>query len=62
MVIYRTSHKIDNQIRKSMKKGTWRKQHKWLGIGLSFFMLMFCEAVDTIGVKPPHHMCGALAR
>lgn len=25
-----------------MKKGTWRKQHKWLGIGLSFFMLMFC--------------------
>ena len=24
-----------------MKKGTWRKQHKWLGIGLSFFMLMF---------------------
>ncbi len=35
-------NKIDNQIRKSMKKGTWRKQHKWLGIGLSFFMLMFC--------------------
>lgn len=25
-----------------MKKGTWRKQYKWLGIGLSFFMLMFC--------------------
>lgn len=25
-----------------MKKGTWRKQHKWLGIGMSFFMLMFC--------------------
>lgn len=25
-----------------MKKGTWRKQHKWLGICLSFFMLMFC--------------------
>lgn len=20
----------------------WRKQHKWLGIGMSFFMLMFC--------------------
>lgn len=35
-------NKIDNQIRKSMKKGTWRKQHKWLGIGLNFFMLMFC--------------------
>ncbi len=25
-----------------MKKGTWRKQHKWLGIGMMFFMLMFC--------------------
>ena len=25
-----------------MKKGTWRKQHKWLGLGMSFFMLMFC--------------------
>lgn len=25
-----------------MKKGNWRKQHKWLGIGMSFFMLMFC--------------------
>ncbi len=25
-----------------MKKGTWRKHHKWLGIGMSFFMLMFC--------------------
>lgn len=25
-----------------MKKITWRKQHKWLGIGMSFFMLMFC--------------------
>ncbi len=25
-----------------MKKGTWRKQHKWLGIGMSLFMLMFC--------------------
>jgi hypothetical protein len=24
------------------KKITWRKQHKWLGIGMSFFMLMFC--------------------
>ena len=24
-----------------MKKGTWRKQHKWLGIGLSFFMLIW---------------------
>ena len=25
-----------------MKKATWRKQHKWLGIGMTFFMLMFC--------------------
>ncbi len=25
-----------------MKKATWRKHHKWLGIGMSFFMLMFC--------------------
>ena len=25
-----------------MKKRTWRKQHKWLGIGLAFFLLMFC--------------------
>ena len=25
-----------------MKKATWRKQHKWLGVGMSFFMLMFC--------------------
>ncbi len=25
-----------------MKKGTWRKQHKWFGLGMSFFMLMFC--------------------
>lgn len=25
-----------------MKKGTWRKQHKWLGLGTAFFMLMFC--------------------
>lgn len=23
-----------------MKKITWRKQHKWLGIGMSFFMLI----------------------
>lgn len=25
-----------------MKKATWRKQHKWLGLGMSFFILMFC--------------------
>ena len=25
-----------------MKKRTWRKQHKWLGVGMAFFMLMFC--------------------
>lgn len=25
-----------------MKKATWRKQHKWLGLGISFFLLMFC--------------------
>lgn len=25
-----------------MKKRTWRKQHKWLGIGMAFFLLMFC--------------------
>ncbi len=25
-----------------MKKGTWRKQHKWLGLVMCFFMLMFC--------------------
>lgn len=25
-----------------MKKETWRKQHKWLGLVMSFFMLMFC--------------------
>lgn len=25
-----------------MKKEAWRKQHKWLGIGMIFFMLMFC--------------------
>ena len=25
-----------------MRKKTWRKQHKWLGIGVCFFMLMFC--------------------
>ncbi len=25
-----------------MKKGSWRKQHKWLGMGMGFFMLMFC--------------------
>ncbi len=23
-------------------KLNWRKHHKWLGIGMSFFMLMFC--------------------
>ena len=23
-------------------KSKWRKQHKWLGIGMSFSMLMFC--------------------
>ena len=27
-----------------MKKSTWRKQHKWLGIGMCFFMLMFCAS------------------
>ncbi len=27
-----------------MKKGTWRKHHKWLGIGMSFVMLMFCAS------------------
>ena len=25
-----------------MKKATWRKQHKWLGLGISFFLLVFC--------------------
>ena len=25
-----------------MKKTTWHKHHKWLGILLSFFLLMFC--------------------
>lgn len=25
-----------------MKKSTWRKQHKWFGLILSFFILMFC--------------------
>lgn len=25
-----------------MKKITWRKHHKWLGIGFAFFMFMFC--------------------
>lgn len=25
-----------------MKKATWRKHHKWFGLGISFFMLMFC--------------------
>lgn len=34
-----------------MKKGTWRKQHKWLGIGLSFFMLMFCVS----GILPSRY-------
>lgn len=25
-----------------MKKKTWRKQHKWLGLGMGIFMLLFC--------------------
>ena len=25
-----------------MKRITWKKHHKWLGIALSFFLLMFC--------------------
>lgn len=25
-----------------MKKGTWRKHHKWLGLGMAFFLVMFC--------------------
>ena len=25
-----------------MKRSTWRKHHKWLGLALSFFLLMFC--------------------
>ena len=25
-----------------MKRITWKKHHKWLGIGFAFFMLMFC--------------------
>lgn len=25
-----------------MKKGRWKKQHKWLGIFLCFFIMMFC--------------------
>ena len=25
-----------------MKRATWRKHHKWVGICLSFFLLMFC--------------------
>ena len=25
-----------------MKRLTWKKHHKWLGIGFAFFMLMFC--------------------
>ena len=25
-----------------MKRATWRKHHKWLGIALSLFLLMFC--------------------
>lgn len=35
-----------------MKKGTWRKQHKWLGIGLSFFMLMFCVSGVLLNHRP----------
>lgn len=41
--------KVGNVVKKTdvryngiMKKGTWRKQHKWLGIGMSLFMLVFC--------------------
>ena len=36
-----------------MKKGTWRKQHKWLGIGLSFFMLMFCVSGILLNHRSP---------
>lgn len=25
-----------------MKKSTWKKQHKWWGLALTFFLLMFC--------------------
>ena len=25
-----------------MKKSTWKKQHKWWGLVLTFFLLMFC--------------------
>ena len=25
-----------------MNKRTLRKQHKWIGIGITFFILMFC--------------------
>ena len=25
-----------------MKKSTWRKQHKWLGLGMTLFVLLFC--------------------
>ena len=25
-----------------MNKRTWRKQHKWIGIGMTFFLVMFC--------------------
>ena len=35
-----------------MKKSTWRKQHKWLGLGMCFFMLMFCVSGILLNHRP----------
>lgn len=35
-----------------MRKTTWRKHHKWLGIILVFFMLMFCLSGIILNHRP----------
>ena len=38
-----------------MKRKTWHKYHKWIGIFISFFLLMFCLS----GIVLNHRQCFA---
>ncbi|WP_449019756.1 PepSY domain-containing protein [Prevotella jejuni] len=38
-----------------MKRRTWRKYHKWTGLIISFFLVMFCLS----GIVLNHRRCFA---
>lgn len=38
-----------------MKAKTWRKQHKWIGLIISFFLVMFCVSGIILNHRPMVH-------